>query len=75
VKHLIGNQVLGDRIYSRLEPADEDPGLHQLLHQRLRTTMNIVGHESEDVARPRTICRQWRGAASDYGSEGFRGRP
>jgi hypothetical protein len=24
VKHLTGNQVLGDRIYSRLEPADED---------------------------------------------------
>jgi hypothetical protein len=23
VKHLTGNQVLGDRIYSRLEPADE----------------------------------------------------
>jgi hypothetical protein len=25
VKHLTGNQVLGDRIYSRLEPTDEDP--------------------------------------------------
>jgi hypothetical protein len=24
-KHLITNQVLGDRIDSRLEPADEDP--------------------------------------------------
>ncbi len=25
VKHLTPNQVLGDRICSRLEPADEDP--------------------------------------------------
>ena len=24
MKHLTGNQVLGDRIYSQLEPADED---------------------------------------------------
>ena len=25
VKHLTGNQVLGDRIHSRLEPTNEDP--------------------------------------------------
>jgi hypothetical protein len=25
VKHLTSDQVLGDRIYSRLESADEDP--------------------------------------------------
>jgi hypothetical protein len=25
VKHLIGNQVLGEQISSRWEPADEDP--------------------------------------------------
>jgi hypothetical protein len=33
----------------RLEPAAEDlPGLHQLVHQRLRTTMNILGRKPKD---------------------------
>jgi hypothetical protein len=70
VKHLIKNQVLGGRSYSRSEPANEEHrGLHQLVHQRLRTTMDILEPEPEDEARPWTNCRSSRGAACDYGSE------
>ena len=35
----------------------EPPDLHQLVHQRLRTTMDTRGREPEDEARPRTNCR------------------
>jgi hypothetical protein len=33
--------------------------------------MDILGPEPEDEARPWTNCRYWRGAACDYGSEGW----
>jgi len=46
------------------------PCLHQLLHQRLRTTMNVLGPGPQDVARPWTTSTYWRGAACDYGSHG-----
>jgi hypothetical protein len=46
----------------RSEPATEEPpALHQLVHQRLRTTMDIIGREHEDQARPWTNCRYWGG--------------
>jgi hypothetical protein len=58
VKHLSGNQVLGKQTHARPEPAnDEPPRLHQLLHQRLRTTMNVLEPEPEDEARPWTTGR------------------
>jgi hypothetical protein len=57
-KHLTKNQVLGGRTANRSEPANEEcPRLHQLVHQRLRTTMDILGPELNDEARPRTNCR------------------
>lgn len=57
-KHLSQNQVLGERTCSRSEPANEEPaGLHQLLHQRLRTTTNVLGPGHEDKARPWTTSR------------------
>jgi hypothetical protein len=60
----------------RSESATEElPDLHQLVHQRLRTTMDALGREPEDEARPRTLCRQWRGAACDYGTDGHQPRP
>lgn len=38
--------------------ATEDPlRLHQLVHQRRRTTVDVLGPESDDEARPRTTCR------------------
>jgi hypothetical protein len=71
LKLLTKNQVLGGRTANRSEPANEEcPRLHQLVHQRLRTTMDILGPEPNDEARPRTNCRYWRGAAYDYGSHG-----
>jgi hypothetical protein len=45
-------------------------GLHQLVHQRLWTTMDILGRKPKDQARPRTNCRSSLGAAYDYGSDG-----
>ena len=56
-KLLTENQVLGERTCSRSEPATESPCLHQLLHQRLRTTMSVLGSGPEDTARPWTTCR------------------
>jgi hypothetical protein len=57
-KLLTKNQVLGERIHSRSEPTAQDPpGLHQLLHQRLRTTMNVLGPGPQDEARPWTTSR------------------
>ena len=44
------------------EPAiEESPGLHQLVHQRLRTTVDVLGPEPEDEARPRTTLYAVRG--------------
>jgi hypothetical protein len=60
----------------RSEPATKDPpGLHQLVHQRLWTTMDILGREPKNQARSWTDCRSGRGAACDYGTEGIRRRP
>jgi hypothetical protein len=36
---------------------EESPDLHQLVHQRLRTTIDILGPEPEDKVRPQTNCR------------------
>jgi hypothetical protein len=75
-KHLTQNQMFGGQVHSRSEPASEDPPrLHQFLHQRLWTTMDILGREPKDEARPWTNCRSWRRAACDYGSEGLAARP
>jgi hypothetical protein len=53
-----------------VEPATEQPpDVHQLLHQRLRTTMDVLGPGPEDEAQPWTTCRWWRDAACDYGSK------
>jgi hypothetical protein len=42
----------------RSEPTTElPPDVHQLVHQRLRTTMDILGREPKDQARPWTNCR------------------
>ena len=46
------------------------PHLHQLVHQRLRRTMDAFGRLLEDEARPRTNLDVVRDAACDYGSEG-----
>lgn len=63
---------VGSRQTAGQSPRPKDPpDLHQLVHQRLWTTMDILGHESKDQARPWTNCRPWRSTASDYGSEGF----
>jgi hypothetical protein len=57
---------------SQSEHATEGPPhLHQLVHQRLRTTMDALGREPKDQARPRTNCRYSRSAACDYGTEGL----
>jgi hypothetical protein len=70
-KHLTQNQVLGMPARAQPEPAnDELSRLHQLVHQRLRTTMDILGPEPGDEVRSWTNCRWWRGAACDYGSHG-----
>jgi hypothetical protein len=71
-KLLTKNQMFGERTDDRSEPATENrPDLHQLVHQRLWMTMDALGREPKDQVRPRTNCRYWRGAACDYGSEGF----
>ncbi len=71
-KLLTKNQLLDERIFDRSEPTNEQPPrLHQLLHQRLRTTTNVLGPEPEDKARPRTNLHVVVGAASDYGSHGL----
>jgi hypothetical protein len=47
------NQMFGRQIYSRSKPtAEEAPDLHQLVHQRLRTTMDVPGLKPDDEARP-----------------------
>jgi hypothetical protein len=68
---LTPNQVFGSRQTAAPSSDREFPDLHQLVHQRLRTTMDILGREPKDHVRPRTNSRYWRGAAYDYGSEGF----
>lgn len=55
-------------------PRPRAADVHQLVHQRLRTTMNILGPKSEDMARPWTNVHVVVGAASDYESDGQRSR-
>jgi hypothetical protein len=51
------NQVLGGRTANRSEPRKEEcPRLHQLVHQRLQTTMDILGPEPNDEAHHREIA-------------------
>jgi len=46
-------QVLGEKTDSRGEsPRAKNHCLHQLVHQRLRTTMDILRPEHEDDVRP-----------------------
>lgn len=57
-ERLTKNQMLGDRTSSRSKVEnDKDPGLHQSLHQRLRTTVSTLGPDPEEGARSRTTCR------------------
>ena len=55
-KHLIQNQMLGGRHTPAGVHARGAPDLHQLVHQRLRMTMDAGGREPEDEAPPRTNC-------------------
>jgi len=50
---------------------EESPELHQLVHQRLRTTTDILGPNPKIKARPRTYTHVVVGVASDYGTEGI----
>jgi hypothetical protein len=53
-KQLTKNRCSASR-HVRPEPTNDEPSrLHQLVHQRLRTTMNVLGRESEDWAQPWT---------------------
>jgi hypothetical protein len=57
-KQLTQNQMFWQQIDGQPEAATEEPpGLHQLVHQRLRMTMDARRREPEDEARPRTNCR------------------
>jgi hypothetical protein len=70
------NQVLGDSRYSRSKPTDKErPDLHQLVHQRLRTTMDILGREPKDQPRPRTNCWYWWGGCMRLRNRRLRRRP
>jgi hypothetical protein len=64
-------QVFVTRTSCRPRFATEAPArLHQFLHQRLRTTMDILGPKPRGGARPWTTSGWWRGGACDYGTEG-----
>jgi hypothetical protein len=54
LKLLTDNQVLASGHPAIGAANDECPGLHQLVHQRLRTTMDILRPEPHDEAPPRT---------------------
>ena len=70
VKQLTENQMLATDRPSAESMAVDPPDLHQLVHQRLRRTMDACGRGPENEGRPRTNTHVVRGAASDYGSNG-----
>lgn len=53
-------------------PQRQDPlALHRSLHQRLQTTVNVLGPAAKDEATSRTTSSSRRGIGCDYGTEGL----
>src|SRR5918998_5600684 len=68
-KPLTKNQRLGGVHTADQSPRPRTTCLHQLVHQWLRTTMDILGPEPGDKAQPWTNLHVVQGAACDYGTE------
>jgi hypothetical protein len=59
-KLLTENQMLGSRADRRSEAATKDPpDLHQLVHQRLRTTVDILGPNPSIRPDHGPMCTSW----------------